>query len=276
MSAGEKLTFLRYPGGKQKRLPHFAHILLTSEPSSKRYIEPFLGGGSVFFFINPERALLSDKNPELIDLYRGIRDFPKDIWEIYRDFPDTKNGYYSVRNLNPEDLDISTKAARTLYLSRTCFKGMWRHNANGEFNVGYGGQDRRWKICEENLNEVSERLSHADLHCEDFETIIKKCSTGDFLFLDPPYRPGEREERNAHYGFGQFMFDEQKRLAQALIRASRKGVKWVMTNSNHPDILDLYHVFFQFQLEKSTRRQTGSVNRDSGEIVIHNLREAVS
>ena len=276
MSPSNKLTFLRYPGGKQRHLTHFAHFLQKSEKSPERYVEPFLGGGSVFFFVNPDNALLSDKNPELIDLYQGIRDFPEEVWAIYQKFPNTKRGYYSIRAWNPENLDVPTKAARTLYLNRTCFKGMWRHNANGEFNVGYGGQDRRWAICENNLKEVSERLVRADIRCEDFENVIKKCTKGDLLFLDPPYRPHEREEFNDHYGFGQFEFNDQKRLAKSLLHASRKGVKWVMTNSNHPDILDLYRVFFQYPLEKGTGKTIGKITGSSGEVVIHNIREAVS
>jgi DNA adenine methylase len=276
MKTDNKLTFLRYPGGKQRHLCYFAHFLQNSDISWKRYVEPFLGGGSVFFFIEPEKALLSDKNQELINLYHGIRDFPEEVWEKYKKFPNTKRGYYSIRSWNPEDLDVPTKAARTLYLNRTCFKGMWRHNANGEFNVGYGGQDRRWAICEENLKEVSERLGHAEIRCDDFENIIKKCSKGDLLFLDPPYRPHEREEFNDHYGFGQFEFQEQQRLANTLIRASRKGVKWVMTNSNHQDILDLYDVFFHYHLEKGTGKSIGKITGNSGEVVIHNIREAGS
>jgi len=219
---------------------------------------------------------LSDKNQELIDLYRGIRDSPNEVWEIYQRLPNTKRDYYDIRAWCPEDLDISTKAARTLYLNRTCFKGMWRHNANGEFNVGYGGQDRRWVISESNLKEVSERLNRADLQCGDFDTVIKKCKKDDLLFLDPPYRPGEREELNAHYGYGQFMFNDQKRLAKSLIAASRRGVKWVMTNSNHPDIVDLYHVFFQYPLEKGTGRSIGEITGNTGEVVIHNMIEAVT
>ncbi len=276
MSSDNKLTVLRYPGGKQRHLSYFAHILRNPEHRWQRYVEPFLGGGSVFFFVNPENALLSDKNQELIDLYRGIRDYPQEVWESYQKFPNTKRGYYSIRSWIIEDLDIPTKAARTLYLNRTCFKGMWRHNANGEFNVGYGGQDRRWAINESDLSDVSARLNTADLQCGDFDTVIKKCKKDDLLFLDPPYRPGAREELNAHYGYGQFMFDDQKRLAKSLIAASRRGVKWVMTNSNHPDILDLYHVFFQYPLEKGTGRSIGRITGSTGEVVIHNLREVVA
>ena len=169
---------------------YFSHILPAPDQDLKKYVEPFLGGGSVFFHLNPESAILSDKNPELIDLYCGIRDYPIKIWNIYRKFPDTKEGYYEIRNKNPEDLDLPTKTARTLYLNRTCFKGMWRHNANGDFNVGYGGQDRRWVICKENLKDVSDRLKKAQLKCCDYTDVLKTCEEGDFVFLDPPYRPG--------------------------------------------------------------------------------------
>ena len=177
-------------------------------------------------------------------------------------------GYYLVRGWNREDLDIPTKAARTLYLNRTCFKGMWRHNANGEFNVGYGGQDRRWAICEKNLKEVSERLNRAEIRCEDFETIIRKCKKRDLLFLDPPYRPGEREEFNDHYGFGQFTFEDQKRLATALKRASKRGVNWVMTNSSHKDILELYKMYENIPLIKGTGKSPGLLSNDSSESII--------
>lgn len=276
MISDTKLTVLRYPGGKQRHLSYFAHILKNPGSDWERYVEPFLGGGSVFFFVNPEKALLSDKNPELIDLYRGIRDYPEAVWDIYQKFPNSKRDYYAIRSWSLDELDIPTKAARTLFLNRTCFKGMWRHNANGEFNVGYGGQDRRWAISESNLNEVSARLNTAEIQCGDFNTIIKKCRKNDLLFLDPPYRPGAREEHNDHYGFGQFTFEDQKRLAKSLISASRKGVRWVMTNSNHPDILDLYNVFFQYPMEKGTGRSIGEITGSSGEVVIHNLREAVA
>jgi len=271
MTLDSKLTFLRYPGGKQRQLSYFSHFIEDPDKKWRRYLEPFLGGGSVFFYTNPEKALLSDKNQELIDLYLGIKEFPEEVWNIYLKFPNTKLGYYKIRSLNPEELDMSTKAARTLYLNRTCFKGMWRHNADGEFNVGYGGQDRRWAITENNLKEVSERLQHAEIMCCDFEKLIRKSKKGDLLFLDPPYRPGERQELNAHYGYGQFSFDDQKRLANVLNRASKKGVSWIMTNSSHEDILDLYRIYDIIPLDRGTGKMPGLLSKNSGESIIVNL-----
>jgi DNA adenine methylase len=273
LSAQTKLTFLRYPGGKQRQLPLFIQLLRQAIVNTNHYIEPFVGGGSVFFHLHPEKANLSDKNRELIDLYKGIRDYPDQIWSIYKNYPSSKRGYYKIRETDPEDLDLQTRAARTLFLNRTCFKGMWRHNADGKFNVGYGGQDRRWSISEQNIQEVSNRLQHANLACCDFELMIKKSRKCDLIFLDPPYRPGEREEYNDHYIFGLFTFDDQQRLAKALARASKRRVNWVMTNSSHPDILELYQNCDHFSLERGTGRTIGHLVKNSGEAVIHNFSE---
>lgn len=164
--------------------------LATGARECLRVVEPFVGGGSLFFSLKPRRALLSDINQELIDLYRGIRLRPATVWRIFRRFPSTKKGYYEVRRWRHADLDLPTRAARTLYLNRTCFKGMWRHNSNGEFNIGYGGQSRRWVLSKATLSEASKLLSRARLKCGDFEEVLDECGEGDFVFADPPISPG--------------------------------------------------------------------------------------
>ena len=192
----KKVLFLRYPGGKGRMLdfliPQFAPSILTAN----RFVEPFVGGGAIFFALSPKQALLSDINSELIDLYGGIRRYPIEVWNIFQGFPSTKNTYYKIRDWKHNELNLPTRTARTLYLNRTCFKGMWRHNSNGEFNVGYGGQDRRWVISKETLVWVSKKLWHVSLKCCDFEEVIDACEEDDFIFVDPPYRPGEREMAN--------------------------------------------------------------------------------
>jgi DNA adenine methylase len=268
------LTLLRYPGGKQRQLLSFAHILPSDPDSYRSYIEPFVGGASVFFHINPYNSVLSDINPELIELYQGIRDHPDEVWEIYQSVPETKSAYYTIRKLNPSVMDLPYRAARILYLNRTCFKGMWRHNAQGDFNVGYGGQDRRWSITHQDLLEVSDRLQRANLVCSDFETVIDKSKEGDFLFLDPPYRPGAREQIHDHYKFGSFRFKDQKRLAATLFRATERGVNWTMTNSSHPDIIDLYSGCSISPLEIGTGDQIGRITNQSQEVLIQNYMEA--
>ena len=267
------LTFLRYPGGKQRQIDSFAYLLPTRQTIANTYVEPFVGGASVFFNINPRRAILSDINPELIDLYMGIRDHPDEVWEIYQSVPETKSAYYTIRGIHPSIMDLPYRAARVLYLNRTCFKGMWRHNAKGDFNVGYGGQDRRWCITLEHLQEISDRLQNTIIMCSDFEDIIRNSTKGDYLFLDPPYRPGDREQIHDHYQFGTFRFKDQKRLAKALHEVTRRGVYWAMTNSSHPDILNHYYGCHISSLDKGTGNQIGHIVNSPNEVLIRNYAE---
>ena len=273
LSSDQKLILLRYPGGKQRQLAKFAIYLPSKEAIQCRFIEPFLGGGAVFFHINPMKAFLSDINRELIDLYTGISNDPLGVWQEYVRFPSTRKGYYRIRNGNLKKFDLTMRAARTLYLNRTCFKGMWRHNASGDFNVGYGGQDRRWVISEDDLVAVADRLQKAELSCCDFEAVIDKAEEGDFIFLDPPYRPGQRELQHQHYEHGKFRFKDQVRLADALERATSRKVKWMLTNSSHPEINKLYREYIIEPLRMGTGSKIGQITSSSGEALIRNYEE---
>jgi DNA adenine methylase len=150
---------------------------------------------------------------------------------------------------------------------------MWRHNSDGKFNVGYGGQDRRWVISRRSLVEASNQLRHARLVCADFEEVIDGCSEGDFLFLDPPYRPGGRDMLHDHYGFGKFTFDDHRRLAAALLRASARKVRWAMTTSAHPSVVSLFRTCHIVDIPKGTGRHIGSLVLNSGEVLIRNYME---
>ena len=232
-----------------------------------------MGGGAVFFLLRPERAFLADLNRELVTLYRGIKLFPRVIWRIFAGFPSTRDAYYHIRDAQLERADLAFMAARTLYLNRTCFKGMWRHNSSGRFSVGYGGQARRWVISEDSLLEVSNRLNHADLYCSDFEPTVDNCVKGDFVFVDPPYCPGERELVQSHYLYDRFSFNEYRRLALALQRASERGVRWALTISSHPDVLDLYEGNRLTPFTKGTGKRPGLLTETVGEVLICNYRE---
>lgn len=257
----ERLSFIRYPGGKQRMVDQFIPYLPTNVSISGKFVEPFLGSGAVFFLIDPKKAILADINAELIALYRGIRLYPNKVWAIFKDFPSTKEAYYHIRDDQTMYRSLAFQAARTLYLNRTCFKGMWRHNSHGQFNVGYGGQARRWVINEDSILEVSERLKYVDLVCSDFQPVIEACSENDFIFVDPPYRPGERELFHAHYSWNRFGFIEYERLASVLREATNRGVRWALTISSHPDILRLYQGYRVVALSKGTGKSPGYLLR---------------
>lgn len=273
MMVKEKVRFIRYPGGKQRFLNCILPYLPSRELIKEKFVEPFVGSGAVFFALNPKRALLADINEELMDLYRGIRCYPLKVWGIYKSFPITRKAYYEIRAAEVDKMNLAFRAARTLYLNRTCFKGMWRHNSNGVFNVGYGGQDRRWVICKETLIEVSNRLKCASLKCCDFEEVIDTCTGEDFIFVDPPYQPGERKMTHAHYVYNTFSYIDHQRLATTLKRASNRGVKWAMTTSSHHDILHLFQGNWIIPLPKGTGKRPGILTDNSKEVLICNYEE---
>jgi DNA adenine methylase len=263
-------TFLRYPGSKRRMLAFLSEYLPASKTISGRFIEPFVGGGAIYFHLQPKNALLADLNPELIDLYRGIAKNPDRVWRIYRAYPQGKAAYKCIRAARVDVLSLPQRAARSLYLNRTCFKGMWRHNLAGRFNVGYGGESRRWVIARKNLFALSTLLSTASLKCCDFEPTICGSKSGDYLFLDPPYRPGAKEQTTEHYAGRQFTFKDHKRLAAALRAADKRNVRWSMTVSSHPSILGLYRGFSVTSIPRGTGRQIGSLVKNSGEVLITN------
>ena len=268
------LKLLRYPGGKQRLLKFLLSYLPNKFEIEGRYIEPFVGGGAVFFAINPKRAIISDLNKELIDLYRTLRSRPSKVWKIFEAFPASRQNYYHIRDLHRFDTNEG-KAARTLYLNRTCFKGMWRHNARGEFNVGYGGEDRRWAINKESLMEVSKRLKRTWIRKSDFESVINKSGPDDFIFLDPPYKPGEVKMSHAHYLHSQFTLKDHKRLAKSLHKATKRGVKWAMTTSSHPTILELFKKSNIIRVPKGTSNKLGILTNNSGEVLICNYERRI-
>lgn len=264
-----KVKFIRYPGGKQRLLGFILPHLPMAKDIKGHFVEPFVGSGSVFFAIKPDKAKLSDINPELIDLYKGIKKFPLKVWNYYKNFPSSKKGYYKVRDKKVKINDLAYRSARILYLNRTCFKGMWRHNSIGKFNVGYGGQDRRWVINQTDLVDISSRLSNVKLECSDFEKIIESCTKDDFIFLDPPYKPGEKEIAHEHYTFSKFKYEDYERLSNVLSEATNKGISWAMTISSHSDILTLFDGF-SYKLKKGTGKKPGILTNKSGEILICN------
>ncbi|MEQ8221456.1 MAG: Dam family site-specific DNA-(adenine-N6)-methyltransferase [Candidatus Eremiobacterota bacterium] len=265
------MRFLRYPGGKTKLLSFLVSYLPSNKDIKGKYIEPFVGGGSVFLYVQPVDAIIADLNQELIDLYKGIRNYPHKVWDIFKSFPCGKNAYYKIRDEDFQGQHLYYRAARILYLNRTCFKGMWRHNSNGNFNVGYGGEARRWVITHENIIDLSKRFRKAKIIHTDFEKTLSMCSSGDFIFLDPPYKPGEKDMADAHYINGRFLYEDQVRLASKLKKISqKKDIKWLMTNSSNPEICKLYKDFNIITTPRGTSEVVGVFKNNSREVLISN------
>jgi DNA adenine methylase len=240
--------FLKWAGGKRwlassNRLPR--------PDGYDRYIEPFLGGGAVFFALRPTTALLADINLELINLYRVIRDQPiafKDALEEHQR-SHSNAYYYQVRDSDPED--TIGRAARMLYLNRTCWNGLYRVNKNGAFNVPRGTKDSV-VMSGEDFSVISEQLNNAELCCEDFEQTIDKAQANDFLFVDPPYTVNHNANGFLKYNEKIFSWSDQVRLHAALLKAGERGVSIVVTNADHETIHDLYEGFAYTRLDRSS------------------------
>jgi DNA adenine methylase len=266
-----QITFLRYAGSKRRLLSYIKEYLQPPNLIPGRYIDPFVGGGGVFLSLDFNKALLSDINRELMDLYRAIKQNPVGVWSIFESYPSTKHDYYRIRNDEKVgQLDLIARAARTLYLNRTCFRGWWRYNAQGQFNVGYGGQGRRWAITKDDLVAVSCKLANATLQDGDFENVINSSQSDDFVFADPPYQPGERGMSHEHYVYSRFGYDSYRRLAETLKNASARGVRWAVTTSSHSDIVSLFPNTNIIDLPKDPFKRLRDDLEGSGEVLIRN------
>lgn len=228
--------FLKWAGGKRWLIEH---EFLASLKISGNYIEPFLGGGAMFFHLRPETSILSDLNTHLIETYAAIRENPVPIQERLREHQarHCKDYYYKTRDL---ELDCPTdRAAKFLYLNRTCWNGLYRENLAGKFNVPIGTKSLVYD-ADEDFVAISELLQGADIRCCDFEVTIDQATDGDFVFCDPPYTTAHNMNGFVKYNQRIFSWDDQIRLRDAAIRATERGAAVVITNANHPSLHDLY------------------------------------
>jgi DNA adenine methylase len=235
--------FLKWAGGKRWLL---ASEQLPVPVKYRRYIEPFLGGGAVFFHLQPRRAILADVNAELIELYRVIRDEPSKLQQLMEAHQalHSRDHYYAVRSKIPNH--PHDRAARTFYLNRTCWNGLYRVNLKGDFNVPIGTKTTV-VFDGEDFGEFSRTLSRANLRCADFEETIAEAREGDFLFVDPPYTAKHNFNGFIKYNEQIFTWADQLRLRNAIESAIRRNVATVVTNADHSSIRSLYAGVCQYR-----------------------------
>jgi len=232
--------FLKWAGGKTQLLPD---ILARLPRVFRRYHEPFLGGGAVFFALTPTRAVLSDINADLIETYKAIRDDPEAVIAALQQHHATEEEFYRVRAQSPAALGVIGAAARTIYLNRTCFNGLYRVNRRGEFNVPFGRYEHPTLCNAENIRLASLALQGADLRCESVFDLRTRASRGDLVYFDPPYDPVSATASFTSYAKQAFGVEEQTRLAQLFRDLALRGVSVMLSNSDTPLVRDLYKDF---------------------------------
>ena len=232
---------LKWAGGKTQMLGD----LLPKVPSSYgRYIEPFLGGGAMFFALQPEQAVIADSNPELINLYRQVANHVDDVVCQLKKYENTQEMFYAVRGQDWTMLPEAEAAARTIFLNKTCFNGLYRVNKKGRFNVPFG-KYKSPKICdEEGLKAASAALKKAEIVCGDYLLVLEHyAQPGDFVFLDPPYLPISEYSDFKRYTKEQFYEEDHVELAKMVKTLHERGCHVILTNSNHPLVHELYAPF---------------------------------
>ena len=232
---------LKWAGGKTQMLGD----LLPKVPKSYgRYIEPFFGGGAMFFALQPENAIIADSNPELINMYRQVATNVDEVICYLKKYENTFEMFYAVREQDWMCLPKAEAAARTIFLNRTCFNGLYRVNKQGKFNVPYGKYVNP-KICDEDgLKAASKALKKAEILCGDYLLVLEHyAQAGDFVFLDPPYLPISEYADFKRYTKEQFYEEDHVELAKMIMRLQERGCHVVLTNSNHPLVHELYAPF---------------------------------
>jgi DNA adenine methylase len=231
--------FLKWPGGKRWLVQRYSNLFPTS---FRRYFEPFLGGGAVFFHLLPPLAVLSDANPDLINAYQCVKNNPSIIDQRLRWLHARHNHklYYRMRAKKPRS-NIG-RAVRFIYLNRSCFNGIYRVNQKGEFNVPIGSKDLI-EYPEDYLSLISQSFKKTVIEVVDFEDSIDRAGKDDFIFVDPPYTVMHNNNNFRKYNASLFSWADQKRLAAAVRRAAQREAIIMITNANHQSIKDLYGGF---------------------------------
>lgn len=235
---------VKWVGGKRQLLDEITPLLPKRIAS---YCEPFLGGGAVLFSIQPSKAIVNDLNGDLVAVYETIRDDLESLLEDLKKHENTSEYFYALRDMDrdKEAYQAMTKverASRLIYLNKTCFNGLFRVNSSGEFNSPFGHYKNPNIVNEPVLRAVSKYFASSNItfYSEDFAETLKRVNKGGFVYLDPPYDPVSDTASFTGYNKGGFDRNEQIRLKQCCDELTKRGVKFMLSNSATDFIKDLY------------------------------------
>lgn len=258
--------FLKWVGGKTQLLEQMEPLL---PPVFRRYFEPFVGGAALFFDLQAtgrlapltaagRRASLRDVNTELVDCYTAVRDHVEALIRALREHRYESEHYYEVRALKPDGLPLPQRAARTIFLNKTGYNGLYRVNKSGQFNVPFGRFTRPLFCDVDNLRACSRALQKVSIEAGDFASVLTEAKKGDFVYFDPPYVPVSPTSDFTAYIPGGFREPEQRKLARVFSKLASRGVHVMLSNSDTPLVRELYADF-----TIDTVYATRNVNSDS-------------
>lgn len=256
---------LKWAGGKRQLLPRLLEIV---PPIEGNYIEPMIGGGALFFALTPERGIIADRNPELVNFYRVLASEPNSLVREVSGFPVTEDFFYELRSLPYGTFAPVQAAARTLFLNKTCFNGLYRVNRRGEFNVPWGRYIRPVIVDGAAIDAAHRALKHTTILEGDYaEVLLETARLGDVVFLDPPYLPISVYSDFKRYTKEQFSEADHRRMRTVVEELLRRGSRTIITNSNHPLMWELYEGF-PIEVLQTRRNINATATGRKGEDII--------
>ena len=258
--------FLKWAGGKTQLLPELRkHVPVQYN----RYIEPMVGAGAMFFDLQPSHAILSDSNEELVNTYIVIRDQVEVLIKNLQHFVNEEKFYLKTRSQNPESLSEIQRAARFIYLNKTCFNGLYRVNKQGQFNVPFAHR-KNPMICDEvSLRAASKSLNGVKIHHGDYLKILSKTAkVGDFIFLDPPYHPVSAYADFKRYTKEFFYEEDHVSLRDEVDRLVELGCYVLLTNSNTEFIRNLYKKYDYVVVDTKRMISSNSETRTGQDLIV--------
>lgn len=266
---------VKWVGGKRQLLDTFKPLLPARINS---YCEPFIGGGALLFDLQPKKAFVNDINSNLILVYTVIRDNVNELIAALESFENTSDKFYEVRDWdrNKEfysQLSDVMRAARIIYLNKTCYNGLYRVNNAGEFNSPFGHYKKPNIVNAPVLRAVSAYFNSAEIHfsATDYSEVLKKVRKGTFVYLDPPYDPISDTANFTGYSRGGFTRDDQIKLRECCDQLNSKGVKFMLSNSATDFIREQYAAYNITTVQaKRAINSVGSRRGDVDEVVVRN------
>lgn len=273
----ELRPFIKWAGGKRQLL---SHIESRMPKKFNNYFEPFVGGGALFFYLAPEKAVINDFTEELTNSYLQIKNNPKELMNMLNKY-ETKHKknpsefYYLIRNMDRTNTwakaSLIERATRLIYLNKTCFNGLYRVNKKGLFNVPFNQKKEVKTYDEQNIMNISNYLNNnkIEIMTGDFEEACKKAKKGDFIFFDPPYDTLKKDtfESYTQDGFG---VEGQKRLARLFRELDKKGCYLMLTNHNTKLINELYKDYHIDIINVKRMINSNAKKRTGEETIIYN------
>ncbi|CAB1249627.1 Modification methylase DpnIIA [Clostridiaceae bacterium BL-3] len=259
--------FVKWVGGKRQLIKEISKYI---PKGNYKYYEPFVGGGAIFFDLQPKNAVINDYNSELINTYNVIKNNVEELIEYLKTYPNDEEFYYNMRESDRkkeyENWSEIKKASRFIYLNKTCYNGLYRVNQAGYFNTPFGRYKNPNIVNDVVLKAVSKFLNENNIVIKsgDYKEVLKGIKKNSFVYLDPPYDPVSHSSNFTGYTMGGFGKDQQIELKEVCDELNKKKIKFLLSNSNTEFIRNLYN---NYNIEiVNANRSINSIASKRGEV----------